>query len=801
MSRAETIRVWSPASVRRSRRLCRLLLAGAGLAALSSAQAFAQTLAPSSGATGSSAGATSVEEIIVTAQKREETANSVPMSITAASGAQLARQRIEQPRDLVKLVPSFTYTDSYAGSPIYTLRGVGFSDTSLAGRPTVSIYADEAPLPFAIETRGANLDLERVEVLVGPQGTLFGQNATGGAINYIAAKPTQTFQAGVDASYGNYNALDLGGFISGPLSDTLSARIAVDHTQSDGWQKSYTTGAKNGAGDFTNGRLLLAWTPTDALKVQLNLNGWVDHSEVQAAQMIAVAPEIPDLGSQVPGLLTYPLAPLNNRSADWNPGQDYRRHNGFFQSNLRADYNFPGSLVLTSITSFSRYTENQLLDADGMTLPSLSYLTKGRITSLSQELRLAGDFLEHGHFVVGANYAHDKSAQNDIGGIADSTSALTFTPLGLPPFPDFTDMVNQDENTYAIFGNAEYQITDAVKIYGGLRYTQANNKFNGCTGDTGDGLAAGDFGAFQNYVRSLSGLAPNAPIAPGGCVTANDQDVPGLVVSELDQHNVSWRVGAQWTPTARTLFYANISKGYKAGGFPDLAGTIDSQFAPATQESVVAYEAGFKAALLERTLQLNGALFYYDYRDKQILGFVVDPVFGPLLKLVNIPKSEITGAELQLTWAPVRGLTVTAGGSYIDSQILDNFTNFNPFAVEQDFGGEAFPNTPKWKFVSDVDYRWSLSEGLTGFVGGNVIYQSATNSELGNQPLFNVKAYTLLDLRAGVETKDGAWKVSVWGRNVGDAYYWTSASYIGDTVTRFTGMPATFGLSLDYRYR
>ena len=145
---------------------------------------------------------------------------------------------------------------------------------------------------------------------------------------------------------------------------------------------------------------------------------------------------------------------------------------------------------------------------------------------------------------------------------------------------------------------------------------------------------------------SLSGLPANAPIARGGCITANALYVPGSVSETLNQDNVPWRVGAEWTPFSRTLFYANVSKGYKAGGFPDLGATTATQYIPASQESILAYEAGFKTMLIDHTLQLNGAVFYYDYRDKQILGRTFGPLFGPLLKLINVPKSDIKGAEL-----------------------------------------------------------------------------------------------------------------------------------------------------------
>ncbi|MBL8558775.1 MAG: TonB-dependent receptor [Hyphomonadaceae bacterium] len=756
----------------------RLIATGVSMAAfLAAPTALAQTAKeptePSMG----------LDEIIVTAEKRAESANSVPMSITAITGERLADAGITQPRDLTRITPAFIYADSYVGSPIFTLRGVGFSDISLGGRPTVSIYSDEAPIPFAIETRGASLDLERVEILKGPQGTLFGQNATGGAINYVAARPADSFTAGGTIGIGNFASLSAGGFISGPLAETLNARIALEHTRMDGWQRSYTSGDTNGAGDFTNGRLLLDWNPADKLEVQVNLNGWKDRSEVQAGQLIAVTPSIPPLAGFVPGLIGYPLAPKDNRAADFNPADDYGRNNDFRQANVRFDYGISDHLTLTSLTSFSTFSQRQLQDIDGTSLSNLNQLTIGDIESVSEELRLAGDF-DRGHFVVGATYAKDVVEEIGFLNETQSTVAIAFTP----PLNTFRDESHQDITTWALFASGEISLTDSLSVYGGLRYTEMKNDFNGCTSDTGDGVAAASFGALLGAV-----------IPAGACVTADATFTPGRVFDRLEENNVSWRVGMEWNPAERMMLYANASRGYKAGSFPTLAATVASQLTPATQESVVAYEAGFKTTLFERTLQLNGAVFRYDYSDKQILGKVSDPFLGPLLRLVNVPNSEINGVELQVDWAPIGGLKISAGGSYIDSEILDNFTNFDPNGVLKNFGGESFPNTPEWQFVADGSYTWSASERFDAFVGGNLSYQGETNSQLGELARLEVDAYTLVDLRAGIEAKNGAWKLMAWGRNVGDTYYWTTGNANLDTTVRFAGMPQTYGITLSFR--
>ncbi|WP_082602184.1 TonB-dependent receptor [Phenylobacterium sp. Root700] len=778
------------------RRLRWAALAGVSMAAL---------IAPCANAADATARPSNVvEELIVTAQKREESINSVPMSITAASGEQLARQGISEPRDLVKLVPGFTFAQSNTSSPIYTLRGIGFVDISVGGRPTVSIYTDEAPIPFAIETRGTSLDVERVEVLKGPQGTLFGQNATGGAINFVAAKPTDFFKAGADVSYGRFNTIEASGFVSGPITDTLLARVAVQRKYSDDWQKSYTRNDANGREDFSNGRVLLDWTPTDNFRAQLNVNGWIDRSDTQATQLIAIEPTNPAVAAALlPQLLAYPLSPETPRAADWTPNRSLARKNKFFQTNLRLDYTLPNEMTLTSLTSYNRFTIRQPMDVDGTSLRSLDLLTIGHINAISEELRLAGDLFGRGHFVVGASYANDKVLQSDFVNMHETSLGTQFVFFGLPRFETLRSQDDQRAVTRAVFASVDYDLTSTVTLNAGARYTKMKDEFNGCSGDTGDGVLASVFGPFWNILRAGKGLPPNNPtVQVGGCATADENYAPVTprIFNTLKEDNVSWRAGAEWKPIERTLIYANVSKGYKAGGFPITGATQALQFLPATQESVVAYEVGFKATLLEQTLQLNGATFYYDYRDKQILGRYVDPVLGPLFRLVNVPKSDVRGAELQAIWAPVRGLTVHTGVSYINSRVLGGYSNFDEHGQLTSFDDEAFPNTPKWQFVSDVNYTWSLTDKLDGFVGGGATYQSASNSQLGELPLLRTKAYTLVDLRAGVETTDGRWRVSAWGRNIFDTYYWSAATHTNDTTVRFAGKPATYGVALTYRF-
>jgi outer membrane receptor protein involved in Fe transport len=729
-----------------------------------------------------------LEEIVVTAQKREENINTVPMSITAATADQLRDAGVTQVRDLVKITPGLTYADSGVGTPIYTIRGVGFSDIALAGRPTVSVYSDQAPLPFSIEARGANFDLERVEVLKGPQGTLFGTNSTGGAINFIAAKPTNDFEAGADVSYGRFNSNQVSAFVSGPIAGALNARIAIEHDGMDSWQRSYTTSAKNGALDFWNGRLILDWAPADRFKASFTLSGWIDHSDTQPQQFIAYVPTTP---APVPELQNYPVAPHDDRAADFDLGRDYRKDNDFLQTNLRLDFTVADGITLTSLTSYSRYHEKQLDDLDGTTISNNYYQTLGRLRSISQELRLAGSFLDRGRFTIGGNYVDDQTGEfNPTFSPVSSVSNLFSSLFGTPLPVTFDTDTNQDSITKAAFASLDYNLTDAFSVYAGARYTDFRTKFSGCASDSGDGVAA-----------TIFSVLDGTPVAPGGCFTVTESGLPGIVKSTLQEPNTSWRAGAQWTVDPQIIFYGNVSRGYKAGSFPIVPANSYLSFNPVTQESVLASEVGFKAGLFDRTLRINGAIFHYDYTNKQVLGSVALPGVGNVLRLLNIPKSRVNGAELDIAAMPVSGLKISAAGTFISTRVASSFLNITPFGTTVDFKGESFPNTPKWQLSSDVEYKWPVSDRLKAFLGGNVSYQSSSYSQFGELPLFNTRAYALLDLRAGVETEDGKWRAALWGRNVADTYYWSAATYVQDAVVRYMGMPATYGLSISYRYR
>jgi outer membrane receptor protein involved in Fe transport len=220
-----------------------------------------------------------------------------------------------------------------------------------------------------------------------------------------------------------------------------------------------------------------------------------------------------------------------------------------------------------------------------------------------------------------------------------------------------------------------------------------------------------------------------------------------------------------------------------------------------TQEALTAYEAGVKASLPEAHMQLNAAAFYYDYNDKQLRGRVTDPIFGQLEALVNIPKSHIWGLEGQWMWRPVEALTLNVGATYIETEIDGAFSNFSQFGgPPQSFSGNAFPYSPKVQVNAGLDYRHPLTDSLTAFAGVDVTYRSKTKGGLEDDPRLAIDRYALVDLRVGVQSGPGRWKVMVWGRNVGDTYYWNNVLKAQDNVIRYAGRPATWGVTASHEF-
>ncbi len=733
------------------------------------------------------------DTIVVTAQKREQSVDDVPISIAAIAGDELEQLGVTDIADLARVVPGFVASNTYFGTPVYYLRGVGYLDTAIAARPAVSLYANEVPLPFAATTLGATLDLDRVEVLKGPQGTFFGSNATGGAVNFVGARPSEEFEAGADFSYGRFNEVVTNGHISGALTDGLNARLAVGYERMDDWQNSITSTRENGGKSVFKGRLSLDANPTDRLSLQLTLSGTIDKSDTIAPQLIAKN-AIPQ--PQSAAFLAAPLADLNDaRSADWSTefgtGADLQRDDWTYQASLRADYEVSPEVTLTSITAFTEAGIDRGYDADGAAVNVTNLTVTGEVQSFFQEVRAGGEIGDRINYVVGGNYQKDESSELVTFFLPEGRNGIIFSP----PIDLVPEIADQDNSTWAIFGNLEYDITDQLTVFGGLRYTETKTDFSGCA------VAAGTL----SYSNTVSAILGATPPAAGECATFAEVP-PGsgmfeavLATGELDEDNVSWRGGLSFTPTDGSLLYASVSRGYKAGSFSNISAAFASQYEPVPQEELTSYEIGAKVDVTPQ-LHVNAAAFYYDYKDKQLLGTVVVPVFGALTGLVSIPESHVQGAELEIDYQPMEGLLFKFSGLFVDTEVDGSYTGTTVFGASEEFGGTTFPDIPKWQLNGGVNYNWALTQTIDAFAGVHLNYRSETFSDFIDDPVLRVDNYLLVDAQIGVSLPNDKLRVAIWGRNLTDKVYSSSIVRRQEALVRTVGMPRMFGVRLSYDY-
>jgi len=790
-------------------------------------------------------------EVIVTAERREESANKIGMAIQAFRGSELTQLHITNTEDLSTVAPSFSVSRGYEGVPIYTLRGIGFNTINLSATSTVGTYWDEVAYAYPFMNSGPIFDLQRVEVLKGPQGTLYGRNTTAGLIDFITNKPSTTFGMGATAEVGNYQTHNFEGFVTGPLGDKIQARLAFRTDDSDeGWQQSDSRpGDKLGQVHKYGYRASLAIQPTSRLSVDLSFSGWHNGSDTLAAQAIGFTPNTdPALGGafspfNAPGLSAYIAShmPTSDTQADWEPAAErtanvgtgtgisggLREDDDFYAAKARIAYDLNDHMRLVSLTGYNDLTRHANFDWSGAPYELLVQHVDGTIKSISEDLHVEGD-TSLGHWLVGGYYGRDDISDGDrtlLGDNANVTAIRVLTLFGggpIPPgglvaspfntfgytatdvlqaFRTYSDIGNLTTTTWSVFANADWKLAENLKLTTGLRYTDDRQAFNGCSFAYNGNLlpTVNLFNRFL-YGAVYGGGTPPAAVAPGGCVS---YDPPtnsfGVVTSVLDENNLAGRLSLDWTAAPGVLVYASLSRGAKAGDTPINAANIDTSDAPAKQELLTAYELGTKAALFDQKLQANVAFFYYDYHDKQLAGYFADPIYTALGRLVNVPKSDAYGLDGDLTWRVTHDLTLMGSATWLKTEIQD-YIGINGAGLPQNFSGAAFPFSPTWQESVTAIYSRPISSTLGIQAALNARYQSASHADLGEDPNFGIKAYGLLNASVGVHALNDRWELSLWGRNLTNTYYWTSVASNANVTVRFPGQPVTFGASLTMKY-
>jgi iron complex outermembrane receptor protein len=787
--------------------------------------------------------------IIVTANRREEDISDVGVAIQAFSGEQLDKLQVNSTEDLQAVVPSLNVSRGYQGIPIYTLRGIGFNTINLSATSTVGTYQDEVALAYPFMNSGPLFDLERVEVLKGPQGTLYGRNTTGGLVNFISAKPEfDDFNGSVAIDVGTEETLNTEGHLNVPVGDAFAVRAAWRTERSwEGWQKSISRDETQGEVERYAGRLTIAAEPIPDMRIELAGNFWINKSDTLAAQAVGFTPNTdPANGTlfslfNTPGLADYVAANAGNwtsDTADWQPlderAQNIGRGTGIDRPNaedsdfygLRAmlEFNFSPDVSFISLTGYNHVKRDATYDWSGAPYEILSQRAEGEIDSLSQEIRFQG-VTGPAEWVVGGYYANDKvvdtnqtllgqnanvgairalilAPQDALGGasIFDAFNTFGYTPADvLSSFRTYRDEAKFDVETFSIFASADWELSSALTLTTGVRYTDDRQDYEGCSRDL-NGSMLPNVNLFNRFFFFANYGSIVAPISENECNTFDvDTLTFGPVTSTLKEDNIAWRGALTWKPNEDMLVYASVSRGYKSGSTPVNAANIATQNRPAKQEQLTAYEVGTKLSLANRAFNLNLAGFYYDYVDKQLGVYFADPIYTTLLRLDNIPESRAYGIDGDFTWFATDELTLSVAGTWLQTEII-GYQGINAAGQPLDYDGFAFPYSPEFSGAATITYDTPITAGLGLRAIANGRYQSATSSSIEDFDPLAIDSYGILNASLAIYDLDGTWEASLWGRNITDTYYWASAATNANTAVRFPGRAASYGATVRFRF-
>ena len=749
----------------------RAALAGVSVLALSAAApALAQTPAP---ATAAAAG--HVAEVIVTAQKREERLLDVGLAVSSLNAETLRTQRVETTTDLVSQVPNVDVKENIPGAQsIITVRGVGLNDFSSTNNSTVGVYVDDVFLASFAEMDFNFYDLGRVEVLKGPQGTLYGRNSTAGAINVISAAPsTAGNSAMLSFTAANYDRYEGEAWANWAVSDRLAFRISGKAvSQDEGYWFSRPLGTDIGRQGILLGRTQMLWKPTSRTTVKLKLEAEKNRSEIGSGKFFGTIPKA--AGVTCPNF----AAPANCvdshgfTDTDPDPFSVTTKHAAPYRvssenATLHVDQDL-GFATLSSVTGAIDFKREFYIDADAAPTTDAEFDQNDKVKQFTQELRLAGA-AERLTWLVGAYYSWDR--------------VQTYSPGFLHDLFNTNVLITADQKTEskAVFGQAEWALTPRLKLVGGLRYTDEDRRYVGGTTDLNPfGLS---FLCF--VVQACAFGAPGQHVLPSENASIHDS-------------NWSWRAGANFKPNDDSLLYVTVARGVKSGGFFNGITTNSFALAPYLPEQLTDYEGGVKARLFDRTLLIDASVFWYDYKDLQTQTFTNVGAVS-LIKLGNVGHATVKGLDAQATWTPTTGLSLNAGLGLLDTELgaFQTAGATGPITVPK---GNKLPNAPQTTFNAQARYEWPVTGGWTAAVQAGGHYASKVFKEALNTPYLSADSYWLWDARASLSGGKG-WELAVWGKNLGNEHYVTQATDDGLGMGyRVFNAPRTYGVTLTKRF-
>jgi iron complex outermembrane recepter protein len=717
--------------------------------------------APALSASANDAG--SLEEVVVTAQRREESAQNVGIAISVLSGQSLADKSITSVVDLQNAIPSLQVEPAFGGGqPQYRIRGVGFLDYTSNNASPVGVSIDDVAFALPIQTQGQLFDIDRIEVLRGPQGTLYGRNTTGGQINFISNRPTADTHAGFTAEYGSHHEVNAEGYVSGSITDGLLGRLSVATEQGGAWQRNRDTGQSLGKKNKIAGRGQLQWDPSEGINFRLDFHLSQDKSEETGLHLLkaytpynagAGGPVIPaDTSRYATGWRLDPVfAKIIGIDAASKPGVD-NSNNGV---DLAANIDFAGAR-LTSITAYNKMIRREYSDWDATQYYDSDEYFRSDLNVISQEVRVASTGSGPLGWVGGVFYS-DQDLHEKF--YSDFTDAQGIGGIALTTY-------EQKANSFGEFGQVNYRFNDVLKGTLGVREDHET----------------------RELINLNTGfLVPAVPSFTGGALNHS-------ITSNLP----SGKVELDYTPVDKTLVYGSISRGVKSGGFTAHNTTTAPAADPFEPEKLTAYEIGVKSDVA-RVLRIDAAVFYYRYKDQQILGKVFDTGSNSYIGRFGNADSRISGGEVDLAWQPLGGLSVSqyAGFAegYYTGKILDSST------PPVDYRGRPL-SFPKWSYGGDVSYAWSVGDYKITAESNYSFHDTYSQFYLLGSSDFTIPKYWLANANLSLSPASGApWTVTLWGRNIFDkAYDITRNFFLPGTEVAQAGEPTTVGIRVSYKY-
>jgi len=706
-----------------------------------------------------------LEEVTVTAQKRVENLQDVPIAITAVSGEAIRSEGISRMEFLAPSIPNFQFAESVSGSDNMFLRGVG-SGPNFGFEQAVGQVVDGFFFGRSRFGRASYLDIERVEVLKGPQGALIGKNTSGGVINITTARPTDEFEAWVSGTY-EFEADEgytLEGALSGPLTDNFKARLAIRYDNRDGWVDNVISGNVDQRVDDLTARLSLTWDVTDTFDASLIYQTGDFDRQGRTRQMSKC-------GAVLRAQPFFPVLVANGEDCEANYSRNVNpTHNGtgnfegfdteFDFAGLTLNWDL-GAFTLTSLTGFAQYEVTDEVDIDATFIEFGGFTGVEDYEQWSQELRITSNGDSKVDYIGGVFF---QGTEQDV-------DFIRHFPALPPPLMPSSDLIrtHQESDTWSAFGQVTFHINDSWDATIGARYTDEDK----------------DATQFQTPTALYTTIPINL-IPPAGPAAARH-----ALSRNRSESNFSPSANVQWRPADNTMLYASARRGFKGGGF-DMQLDGNQERAEKNfefeDEDVLAFELGGKFTLADGTVQLNVALFHTEIDNLQVSSLDSETV---TFNVGNAATAISQGIEADLKWAVTDRFMLDMAGAYLDAY-YDDFRNApcnaaqllsgtcpNPALQLQDLTDETLQYAPEYSASISAKYIWPLSGSLELVGFAQLIYQDDIFLSLDLDPNATQSSYTKWNARLTLRSMDQNWEVSLIGRNLTDE---TTLNFANDAL-------------------